>query len=135
GTPSPSPCLYLFKRSLWEDNTIEFKQVIHEDDEVFVRMVLAAKYIVVTRDVLFHRRIRANSTMTSKLSCKNVRGLFLVAMTLTRVYEDSTQRPWQTRRAIRKRTIRTAQRYMRVCRKVEAKPDMGRMLYCAYATR
>lgn len=135
GTPSPSPCLYISKRSVWQDNQIQFKDIIHEDDEIFVRLILAASFVTIIEDILFHRRVRAGSTMSSGLSGKNVRGLFAASSTLAQVYKESPGRPESTRRAVRKRAIRTAQRYMRVCRKVGVKPDTRRMLSYAVMMR
>lgn len=137
GAGTPSPCLWLFvsKRNLWQDNQLSFKAIIHEDDEVFLRLVLCACHVSVLQDILVHRRIRAMSTTTSGLSSRNVEGLLAVTQTLTRLYEQSGHRPVATRRAIRKRAIRTAQRYARVCRKVGVETDTIAILRCVYTVR
>lgn len=135
GTPIPMVWLLVSKRCLWVDNAISFKAVLHEDDEVFLRLVLAAARVTVLQDVLIHQRIRAMSIMTSEKTAKHAAGLIAAASTLTTLYEVSEARPTQTRRAIRKRAVRTSRRYLRLCRKIGTKPDAAEVLRQALRLR
>jgi glycosyltransferase involved in cell wall biosynthesis len=71
---STSPCLYISKRSLWTDNELQFKANFHEDDEIFLPLLLNARKFVVTNKVYFMRRIRHGSTMTMGKSKKHADG-------------------------------------------------------------
>lgn len=135
GKPIPIAWLYVSKRSLWQDNRLSFKPIVHEDDEVFLPLVLQANSVVVLQDVLMYQRIRPKSIMTSGKTSKNAGGLLVAASTLAELYQNSKGRPAETRRAIRKRAIRTAQRYMRICRKVGVNVDARKMLSSALITR
>lgn len=135
GTPKPNAWLYVSKNHLWHNGRLSFMPIIHEDDAVFLPLVLSARNVVILKDVLVYRRIRPMSIMTSKKTAENAHGLFVAASTLTRLYQCSTDRPVRTRRAIRKRAVRTARRYMRVCRKVGIKAETREMLRFAYIVR
>lgn len=118
GTPIPTAWLYVSKRSLWEQNKLAFKPIIHEDDEIFLKLVLAADRVSVLQTVLMYQRIRSQSIIMSDKTERNADGLLQAAKTLTALYADSKERPRATRFAIRKRAIRTSQRYLRTCHKV-----------------
>lgn len=135
GTPSPCAWLYVSKRSLWQAHRLSFRPIIHEDDEVFLRLVLSADRVSVLEDVLCYRRMRPGSIMSSGLTPKNAQGLLQTTATLTVLYRDAADRPAPTRRAIRKRAIRTAQRYLRVCRKAGVRADTVQMLHSACTVR
>ncbi len=71
---SPSPCLYISKKGLWLNNKLNFKPMIHEDMEVIFPLIASSSNALVTDEILFHRRIRSGSTMTSKPTIKRVNG-------------------------------------------------------------
>lgn len=98
-------------------------------------IALSAKNVVITRRVLMYQRIRSNSLMTSEKSKRNAEGNLFTMRTITKLYCKSGGRPLETRRAIRKRAIRSAQRYMRTCRKVGVEMDTTSLVKCAMSIR
>lgn len=64
GLSIASACLYVTRKQYWQDMELYFANVVHEDENVLVPLVAKAKSVVITRQVLFHRRLRAGSIMT-----------------------------------------------------------------------
>lgn len=63
---NPSPCLFLFKKSLLDDNNINFfNGIIHEDELFTTRIFLSAKKFMYINAYLYNRRIRKESTITN----------------------------------------------------------------------
>lgn len=57
-------CIY--KKSFLEDNKLEFMEgVIHEDEEYYWHMMACNPRFIVSKDVMYHRRYRNASIMTS----------------------------------------------------------------------
>ena len=61
---SCSPCLYISKRKLWNENKLRFNSFYHEDEEIFYPLIFSASSYIVSKERFFLRRIRPNSTMT-----------------------------------------------------------------------
>lgn len=79
---SCSPCLYVSQRSLWTEKHLRFKANYHEDEEIFYPLLFACRDYVVSDTIYFLRRIRPNSTMTSRRSNKHIVGIKQTADTL-----------------------------------------------------
>lgn len=76
----PSACLFMYRREMIEDAGLRFEEgVIHEDLLFTMQVFPLAQRAAFLNRVLYRRRMRAGSTMTSARSIKNVRGLFVVA--------------------------------------------------------
>jgi glycosyltransferase involved in cell wall biosynthesis len=71
---SASPCLYISRRMLWINENVRFGSYFYEDEGAFLLLLNSASCVVVSNDVLFHRRIRALSTMTSPVTDWHTRG-------------------------------------------------------------
>ncbi|WP_019156022.1 glycosyltransferase family protein [Robertmurraya massiliosenegalensis] len=64
---SPSPCLYIMKRSLLLDNKILFTpKIMHEDELFTLEVFLNTKSAMYDPNAYYKRRYRADSIMTSK---------------------------------------------------------------------
>lgn len=135
GTPSPCAYLYVSKRDLWLRHELAFKPVLHEDNGVFLPLVLAADNVTIIRDILLHRRIRPKSIMSGGKTLAHAEGLLIAAQTLTNLYIGSSDRPKGTRRAIRKRAIRNMQRYLRTSNKLHSRINARTTLDCAMNLR
>lgn len=73
------PWLFFVKRELIEKINLRFLPgIIHEDELFSPILYLEADMIGYTPQVFFHRRIRANSTMTKNFSKRNLNGYFSV---------------------------------------------------------
>ena len=68
---TPSPCLYSIKKSA-AANLRFLEGIIYEDLAFYINLTLDNKLkFYVLKEVLFHRRVRANSTMTTGIKEKN----------------------------------------------------------------
>lgn len=76
---STSPCLYFVKKSLLLNENLRFYEgIIHEDALFTFQVILSAARAKVINDVLFYRRVRLNSTMTTKNYSKRFDGIYTV---------------------------------------------------------
>lgn len=76
---STSPCLYFVRKSALVDKNLRFYEgIIHEDALFTFQLILSVKRSMVIKDVLFHRRVRLNSTMTAKNYLKRFQGIYTV---------------------------------------------------------
>lgn len=75
-----SVCINLFRRDLLERNGIRFYPGIVHEDELFTTLCyMLSERIGFIREAFFKRRVRGNSTMTSRFAMKNMKGYFTVA--------------------------------------------------------
>ena len=80
---SASPCLSFIRRNYLIDiNLFFYPRIIHEDALFTFILYLKANKVSFINKCYFHRRIRANSTMTSLYSTKNAVGYLTVCKEL-----------------------------------------------------
>ena len=77
-----SACLYVTRRDLWFKSGLRFKPVIHEDEEILLPLYFATGKCNSISNILFYRRVRANSIMTGGVTDKNVHGIKQTLKTL-----------------------------------------------------
>jgi len=82
-----SACLYVSKKQLWQLNSLKFKNIVHEDEELIFPLASSAKTIFVTKNIYFYRRLRKNSIMTSARSQKNVDAYIVIIKSLLEYYK------------------------------------------------
>ena len=81
---SASPCLCFIRRSFLQSARLRFYPgIIHEDQLFTFLLILKAKSVYLLPEPYFHRRVRANSTMTSAISMRNINGYLTVCRELT----------------------------------------------------
>lgn len=62
-----SPCLYIIRNSVIKDNLLKFEENIINEDQIFsTKLYFYLESCLHVNEVIFLRRIRENSTMTSK---------------------------------------------------------------------
>lgn len=62
---SASPCLYLIKKDVIEENTLTFLEgVLHEDEYFTTRLFISIRSMTYLNEAFYHRRFRIASTMT-----------------------------------------------------------------------
>lgn len=72
--------LYVFRRTLLEHApSLRFLNILHEDEVFTPALLLRCEGTIVTNLVMYHRRIRSGSIMTSNASERNVRGYLVAA--------------------------------------------------------
>lgn len=98
-----SACLYLSRREIWKSNGIQFKSILHEDEDIIFPLTLRSKSAYVTRDIFFRRRIRKNSIMTASISKKNIESYKIILESLLDLQDrsiqeiDTTRQIWKER--------------------------------------
>ncbi|MBE6785490.1 MAG: glycosyltransferase [Ruminococcaceae bacterium] len=84
-----TPWSQFFSSEHLKRNAILFHPgVIHEDNAFTFEAILKAKRVSHINQPFFHRRIRENSIMTSKLSFKNAYGYFVSYIDMFRVFTE-----------------------------------------------
>lgn len=74
-----SPCMFISRTQLVRDNPF-YPGIVHEDNLFTTKILLSQKSnIICINDILYRRRIRPNSVMTSKKSERNAIGYLTVA--------------------------------------------------------
>ncbi len=112
---SASPCMYISKRSLWGEEGISFRSMIHEDEELLYRLVLASGLVATIGDKLFLRRLRNNSTMTVAKTLQHVQGRVQILRSALDDLKLYRGLPRAARWALRKRVFWVALSYFKVC--------------------
>lgn len=80
---TPSPCLLFIRKEFLQMIGLTFYPgIIHEDQLFTTRLYLAARRVMYVRRSFFLRRLRDNSTMTTRFAWRNVRGYLTVAREL-----------------------------------------------------
>ena len=84
---SASACLNFINRIFLEKNKLYFyPKIIHEDELFTFLLYLKANRVGLQKANYFHRRVRMNSIMTSKISLKNIIGYLTVCRELKSYY-------------------------------------------------
>ncbi|MGC8121076.1 glycosyltransferase family 2 protein [Marinobacter sp. VGCF2001] len=90
GSLFASACLYVSKRSVWLNSGLRFKPIVHEDEEVLLPLCFSVNRCCSITEVLFHRRVRAGSIMTERVTKRNVQGMVQVLTTLLCIREEKS---------------------------------------------
>ncbi len=89
GEYKESPCLQLIRTEHFIKNNLWFYAgIIHEDNLFNYKCMLLAERVSHVPEVLFNRRLRSSSTMTSHVTFLNVYGYFICYMEMLRFFED-----------------------------------------------
>lgn len=83
-----APWMHLFRKEIATENGLHFYPgIIHEDELFFSQLYLFAKRVGYIPEDFFRRRLRANSTMTTKFSLKNINSYFTIVKELEKTKE------------------------------------------------
>lgn len=75
---SPSPTRQFFSKEFLIGNDIKFEPgILHEDTLFSFLAIIRAERVLCVPDQLYYRRFRPDSTMTSCMTSRNVKGLFI----------------------------------------------------------
>jgi GT2 family glycosyltransferase len=123
---SPSACLYVSRRSLW-NTELRFKPIVHEDDDVITRLCAQARGTCITRSALYMRRIRAGSIMQARTTRRNAAGYFSALASTWQVYADS--RHARHRSVLLRQFHAQAWQYLHACRRAGIMPTCHELLF------
>ena len=80
GAYSPSPCLYMFSRSLLRDDDLLFaEEFLHEDEGFTPLLYCLARRSISLSKPLFRRRLRAGSITAVPLGRRNIEGWIMAS--------------------------------------------------------
>lgn len=87
-----SVCLNLIKRSFIKQNQLNFYPgIIHEDELFTSQLYLLSNRVSCIQQVFYHRRVRANSTMSKMFNDRNIEGYLTVIRELKSIYIKDTK--------------------------------------------
>lgn len=96
----PAPVLQFLRRNFMMDNFINFKNgIIHEDNLFTFRAILCAARVKKIPEILYSRRVRPGSTMTSKNHLRSYRGYMNCFLEMSK-YSDVIDASAETESAI-----------------------------------
>ncbi|MCK0152854.1 glycosyltransferase family 2 protein [Alcanivorax sp. S6407] len=84
-----SACLYVSRRMLWGENRLKFKPVLHEDEEMIFPLMAACSASCCLDEVLFYRRVRAGSIMSSEQTIRNAEGVLCALQSMFEIKNDN----------------------------------------------
>jgi glycosyltransferase involved in cell wall biosynthesis len=123
-----SPCLYLTRTSLWKDNGLAFMSIVHEDEEIVMRLSCCSGAVLCMSGVLFQRRIRAESTMTLPKSARNAQGYLCTLDSIASYCKEHRAMIAPIERELVRRYYNILRGYLAVCKAIEAAPEYGKIL-------
>jgi glycosyltransferase involved in cell wall biosynthesis len=85
---SPLPYLYIFKKSIVDQNNIEFRSIRFEDEEFTYKLFLSAGRTIIANEIYCDRRIREGSTMEQKRCFADMLGYIKTIETLEHLLQS-----------------------------------------------
>ncbi|MGP5063766.1 glycosyltransferase family A protein [Psychrobacter celer] len=131
---SCSPCLYVSRRSLWNNNQLSFNSFYHEDEVVFYPLLFKASTYIISKDIFFLRRIRPGSTMIRKKEIKHAEGQYAVLTSLLKMLTENRANKINSR-LIRRRLGIFTPSYLTTSYIAGKKIDTSLLLYSLVASR
>ena len=123
-----SPCLYLSKRALWDDNGLTFMNIVHEDEEIIMRLSCSAGVSHCLRKSFFQRRIRSESTMTLPKSRRNAVGYLRTLESIAAYCNTNKVQVSPILRDLVRRFYNLLCGYLAICKAIESRPQYKRIL-------
>lgn len=118
-----SPCLYLSKRALWDDNKLSFMNIVHEDEEIIMRLSCSAGVSHCLSKVFFKRRIRLESTMTLPKSKRNALGYLRTLESIASYCKANRVQVAPIRGDLVRRFYNILQGYFALCKAINVRPE------------
>jgi glycosyltransferase involved in cell wall biosynthesis len=123
GRFSPSSCLFLVKKSFWAEEGLSFPPIYSEDEDIIIKLIVSARFVVIKNEILFERRLRQDSLATEPLEIKHVCGKksnLIQSMADICLVPASNKR---CRRILRKRCRRLSLEYIKAGKKLDLPLD------------
>lgn len=87
-----SACLNVVNRKFMTDNNLMFREMrVHEDEIFTVELFCCAQRVGFIREPFFNRRVRVNSTMTTKVSMRNAKAYLYIADELQKYANNNSE--------------------------------------------
>ncbi|MGV8899261.1 MAG: glycosyltransferase family A protein [Burkholderiaceae bacterium] len=122
-----SPCLYLSKRALWDDNKLSFMNIVHEDEEIIMRLSCSAGVSHCLSTVFFKRRIRQESTMTLPKSQRNALGYLRTLESIAAYCKTNRVQVVPIRGDLVRRFYNILRGYFALCKAIDVRPEYKKL--------
>lgn len=87
----PQASLYFYRRSFLHQQQLKFPEgILHEDNLFAFRALMAARSVLYLDKILFHRRIRKNSIITSTVTKRNVWGNYYTSVKILEFLDNES---------------------------------------------
>jgi glycosyltransferase involved in cell wall biosynthesis len=123
-----SPCLYLSKRVLWGGAGLAFLSIVHEDEEIIMRLSCSAGVSVCLSNVFFMRRVRPASTMTLPKSSRNAAGYLRTMESIASYCNGNRTRVAPIMGELARRFYFIWCGYFAICKTIGARPDYQKVI-------
>lgn len=124
-----SPCLYLSKKALWDDNGLAFMNIVHEDEEIIMRLSCSAGVSHCLDKVFFRRRIRPESTMTLPKSKRNALGYLRTLESIASYCKINRVQVAPILRDLVRRFYNILCGYFAVCKAIKLRPEYKNIFF------
>lgn len=89
---TPSVCLHFIHRNVIEKHNLSFYPgIVHEDQLFTTLLYLQSTKAACIKRTFFHRRMRKDSTMTSKFAMRNIKGYLVVTEEILNFRRQTTE--------------------------------------------
>ncbi|NMM39119.1 MAG: glycosyltransferase family 2 protein [Glaciimonas sp.] len=122
-----SPCLYLSKRALWGDNNLSFMNIVHEDEEIIMRLSCSAGMSLCLSKVFFKRRIRLESTMTLPKSKRNAIGYLYTLESIASYCNRNRVQVLPIKNDLVRRFYNILCGYFALCKAIDLRPEYKKL--------
>lgn len=122
-----SPCLYLSKRALWDHNKLAFMSIVHEDEEIIMRLSCSAGVSRCVSKSFFQRRVRAESTMTLPKSTCNAAGYLCTLESIASYCSSNRAQVAPILRDVVRRFYNLLRGYLAICKAIKSRPDYRKL--------
>lgn len=129
-----SACLYVSKKSVW-DNGLKFKPIVHEDNDIFLPLIANTETSLVIKDILFFRRIRNNSIMTTPLSIANLYGRKEIINSYLEFWKGEKKKFNKSRPAFRYLLLSQIRQYTKIAETLNSKKEYSIILKAIICTK
>jgi glycosyltransferase involved in cell wall biosynthesis len=124
-----SPCLYLSKRVVWDDNDLAFMNIVHEDEEIILRLSCSAGVSLTLSKSFFKRRIRPESTMTLPKSMRNATGYLRTLESIASYCKINRAQVTPILRDVVRRFYNILCGYFAVCKAIKSRPEYMKIFF------
>lgn len=118
-----SPCLYLSKTVLWRDNGLAFMDIVHEDEEIIMRLSCSAGVSLCLGKTFFKRRVRQASTMTLPKSRRNAIGYLRTMESIASYCKRNRAQVAPILRDLVRRFYNILRGYFAICKAIKSRPE------------
>lgn len=123
-----SPCLYLSRKVLWDDNKLAFLNIVHEDEEIIMRLSCTAGRSLCLGKSFFMRRIRPGSTMTLPKSTRNAVGYLRTMESIASYCRKNRTQVAPILHELVRRFYNILRGYFSMCRTIQSRPQYKEIL-------